>query len=167
MRLATLLGTVGFLIGSTAQAQDVSYDYDRHTDFRGFRRYVWSPGAPAGQEINHRRITSAVDSQLTRKGLRQTAIRTEADLVAVYHVVVSAEAQVRGTRPGPVRWAGARVEEIPVATLMVELIDARAHEVVWRGMVTRDLDVDASPEQRERNIAKAVEKLFKHYPPAK
>jgi hypothetical protein len=33
-------------------------------------------------------------------------------------------------------------------------------------VATRDLDVKATPEQREKNINKAVEKLFKHYPPA-
>jgi hypothetical protein len=167
MRLATVLGTLGLLMSTTAQAQDVSYDYDRHTDFRRLQSYVWAPGTPEGQEINHRRITSAVDSQLTSKGLRQAATPAGADLVVVYHVVVSSEAQVSGSRPGPARWASARVEEVPVATLMVELLDAETHAVVWRGMVSRDVDTDASPEQREKNIAKAVEKLFKHYPPAK
>jgi hypothetical protein len=34
-------------------------------------------------------------------------------------------------------------------------------------MVSDDLDPKASPEKREKNLNKAVEKLFKHYPPAK
>ena len=63
--------------------------------------------------------------------------------------------------------ASARVEAVPVGALMVDIVNAKTRETVWRGMVSDDLDPKASPEKREKNLNKAVEKLFKNYPPAK
>src|SRR6267378_932861 len=38
-------------------------------------------------------------------------------------------------------------------------------QFVWRGKASKTLDPKAKPEKREKNIAKAVEKLLKNYPP--
>ena len=54
-----------------------------------------------------------------------------------------------------------------VRSLVVDLRDGKSGSVIWRGVATRDLDAKASPEEREKNINKAVEKMFKHYPPAR
>jgi hypothetical protein len=70
-----------------------------------------------------------------------------------------------GYRIAPSRYGSARVEEVVVGTLVVEVIDARSGATIWRGTVSREIDVKASPEKREKNIDKAAEKLFKHYPP--
>lgn len=164
MRLATLLGTAALLLATSAEAQDVSYDYDKRADFSALTTYRWAPGGHA-DDFNHQRIVAAVDSQLARKGLMAAAPGTTPDLVVSYRVFVSRAAEVSGTRAGVARWASARVEDVPVGTLMVDLMDARTQGVVWRGVATRDIDTRAKPEQREKNIAKAVEKLFSHYPP--
>ena len=34
-------------------------------------------------------------------------------------------------------------------------------------MASKEIDVKASPEKREKNINRAAEKLFKNYPPKK
>jgi hypothetical protein len=36
--------------------------------------------------------------------------------------------------------------------------------VIWRSSATRDVDADASPEKRDKNLNKAAEKMFEHYP---
>jgi hypothetical protein len=36
---------------------------------------------------------------------------------------------------------------------------------VWRGVATKTLDPKAKPDKKEKNIAKAVTKLMKNYPP--
>ena len=66
---------------------------------------------------------------------------------------------------GP-RSATARVEEIVVGTLAIDMMDAQTKNIVWRGMATKELDAKASPEKKEKNINKAAEKIFKNYPPA-
>jgi hypothetical protein len=167
VRLATLIGTAGLLLGTTARAQDISYDYDKSADFGRMQTYAWVNGNPVGDDLNHARIVSAIDAQLAAKGVRRAASVAEADLLVTYHAIVTTEAAVTGNRFGISRFASARVEEVAVGSLIVDLRDGRSGAVVWRGAATRDLDVKATPEEREKNINKAVEKMFKHYPPAR
>ena len=58
-----------------------------------------------------------------------------------------------------------RVREIIVGTLAIDIVDARKKAIAWRGLGTKEIDTNAKPEKREQNIAKAVEKIFKNYPP--
>ena len=167
MRFATLIGTAALLLGTNASAQDVTYDYDRSANFTALTRYVWVNGGRVTDDLNHQRIVSAVDQQLTAKGNHKVDAVAQADLLITYHAIITQDIAVNGNRAGLARWASARVEAVPVGALMVEVMNARTHATVWRGVVSRDLDPKASPEQREKNLNKAVEKLFKHYPPAK
>ena len=164
MRMATLLGLACMLVSTAARAQDVSYDYDRAADFAAHKTYAWVNGRPLGDEINDRRIVAAVERQLGAKGMRKAEAIAGADLLVTYYAVVGQDVRIEQNRLGP-RWASARAERVAVGSLLVELIDARSHAVVWRGLASRDLNANASPEQREKNISQAVEKLFKHYPP--
>jgi hypothetical protein len=167
MRIATLIGTSGLLLSTTAWAQDVTYDYDKAANFAGLTNYVWVNGGRAVDDLNHQRIVSAVDQQLAAKGNHRVDAVAGADLLVTYHVVITQDVAVNGNRAGLTRWTSARVEAVPVGALMVDIMNAKTHATVWRGMVSRDLDPKASPEQREKNLNKAVEKLFNHYPPAK
>jgi hypothetical protein len=45
--------------------------------------------------------------------------------------------------------------------------DAERKTIVWRGVATKEIDPDASPEKRERNLDRTAEQLFKNYPPAR
>jgi hypothetical protein len=37
--------------------------------------------------------------------------------------------------------------------------------MVWRGMATKEVKTQSDPEKRDKSINKAVEKIFKKYPP--
>jgi hypothetical protein len=50
-------------------------------------------------------------------------------------------------------------------TLIVDLVDARTGTIVWRGTITKEINPKAKPEQRDKTINRAAEKLFKNYPP--
>lgn len=167
MRLATLIGTAALLLGTNASAQDVTYDYDRSANFAALTNYVWVNGDRVVDDLNHQRIVAAVDKQLAAKGNQKVDAVAGADLLITYHVVISRDLAVSGNRYRLSRWANARVEAVPVGALIVDIADAKTHATVWRGMVSRDLDAKATPEQREKNLNKAVEKLFKRYPMAK
>jgi hypothetical protein len=58
-----------------------------------------------------------------------------------------------------------RVREILVGTLAIDIVDAKGKQMVWRGLGTREIDTNAKPEKRDQNITKAVEKIFRNYPP--
>jgi hypothetical protein len=46
---------------------------------------------------------------------------------------------------------------------VVDLVDAKAHNLVWRG--TACDTVGDNPEKNTKKIEKAAEKMFKKYPP--
>jgi hypothetical protein len=45
------------------------------------------------------------------------------------------------------------------------MVDAKRKQIAWRGLGTKEIDVTAKPEKRDSNINKAIEKIFKNYPP--
>lgn len=172
-RIATLIGIALLVLTSTTVfAQDVTYDFDKSADFSKLHSYAWVRGTPVNDELNHKRIVAAIDAQLASKGLHQVEERNSADAYVAYHAAFSQDLQVSGFssgwggyRFGPNRSGSARVEEILIGTLVVDIVDAKTGTILWRGIATKELDVNASPEKRDRNINRAAEKLFKNYPP--
>jgi hypothetical protein len=92
-------------------------------------------------------------------------------VLVAYHASFSRDLEINGYasgwggyRWGPARTGTARVEQVTVGTLVIDLVNAKSNTIVWRGIATKDLDPKASPEKRDKNINKAAEKLFKNYP---
>jgi hypothetical protein len=52
-----------------------------------------------------------------------------------------------------------------VGQLDLSMYDSKEKQLVWRGTASKTLDPKAKPEKKEKNIAKAVKKLLKNYPP--
>jgi hypothetical protein len=57
------------------------------------------------------------------------------------------------------------VQPILVGTLVVDIIDTRTNAIVWRSLASSDISATDTPEKRDKKIAKAMEKMFKNYPP--
>jgi hypothetical protein len=169
LRTSTLLCMAGLmLLGRGVAAQDVNYDYDQRANFSAYRTYAWAGGTNLADDLNHARIVAAVDRQLAAKGLVRVDSTRNPDVLVIYGVGLTQELEVNGYDN---RWAvpygapsRARVERVPVGTLAVAMIDAKTRSTVWRAAATKDLDLGAPPEKWEKNLNKAVEKLFKHYP---
>lgn len=165
----TVLGVA--LLGTIAVAQSVNYDYDRAVNFSKFRTYAWVRGTVLKDELNHKRVVSAIDSQLLSKGLSRVDGEREADMLVAYHANFDENLQITGFSSGyglP-RFGHASgmatAQKIVSGTLIVDLMDAQTRSIVWRGSAERDLDPSAKPEKRDKNINKAAEKIFKQYPP--
>jgi hypothetical protein len=45
------------------------------------------------------------------------------------------------------------------------MYSSAGHDLVWRGIVSKTIDAKAKPEKQQKNLAKAVRKLLKNYPP--
>jgi hypothetical protein len=172
MRVTTLVSTGLAVLSTTAAAQTITYDFDKAADFSRFKTYAWVRGTPLSDELNHKRIVNAVDTQLAAKGLGKVEVGASPDVLVAYHATFNKNLQINGFSTG---WGGyrfganrsgsARVDEILVGTLVVDMVDAGSRTIVWRGTATKEVDVKANPEKREKNINKAAEKLFKNYPP--
>lgn len=111
-------------------------------------------------------------SALAARGLVKADAGAQPDVLVAYHASFNRNLQISGFSSG---WGGhrfaasrsgsARAEEILVGTLVPDLVDAKSRTIVWRGIASKEVDVKASPEKRDKNINQAAEKLFKNYPP--
>jgi hypothetical protein len=155
-------------------------DYDPKADFSSYRTFSWKEGTPAPSELTEDRIRAAVQRELEAKGMEESP--EDPDLYVVTHVSVHVEQRVDvdhfgyDTYPGyrsralygrPYRSypSSVRVYEIPIGTLVVDLVDARTGKLVWQGTTSDTVDRNAKPEKRERRINKKVGKLLQKYPP--
>jgi hypothetical protein len=167
--LSIAIATVLFAIA--AQAQSTTYDMDRTANFARYKTYAWVRGTEVPDQWNHARVVSAVGTQLALRGMRQIDPQQQPDVFVAYHAAFDRNLQITGTATGFLFPAGrsgvARAEEIVVGTLVVDVIDARTRRLVWRGTATKEIDPNADPARREKNINKAAEKLFKKYPAAR
>jgi hypothetical protein len=166
------LARIAALLGTTVLAQSVTTDYDRSANFASFKSYAWVRGTDVPDQLNHRRIVQSIDAQLTQKGMRMVEKSANPDVLIAYHANFDRDLQINGFSSGwgAYRWGGnrsgtARAEEITVGTLVVDMVDAKSNTIVWRGMASKDLDERASAAKRDKNARKAMEKLFKNYPP--
>ena len=146
-------------------------DYDRTTDFSRYRTYGWIPnGERMENTLAEKRLTAAIEAQLEAKGF----VKSESpDLWVSMHARLAREVRFDTSTwgYGPGRWHGGVVrtsrEEIPVGTLVVDLVDAQAKELLWRGTARSVVDLMASPEEKTRRINRAVAKMFADFPPRK
>ena len=165
-------------------AQDVRYNFLPGTDFAKYKTYKWSriPKVEYPNQILDNQIMQAIDAQLLLKGLSKTEGES-ADLIVVYQAAVSQQQQWNsystdmGGGWGYGRWGGwggygggtstttTTSETINIGTLNVDLYDVAAKNQIWRGAATKTLGSGKDPEKVNKNLNKAMEKLFKKYPP--
>jgi hypothetical protein len=173
MRIATLATTIWLiLLGTIAQAQSVTCDYDRAASFSSYKTYAWARGTELPEEFNHGRIVRAIDGALAAQGLERVEPSANPDVFVAYHVSLDENMEIVGSTHGwgPLglggdRWGSARVRPVLVGTLVIDISDARKGAVVWRSQASSDIRVTDSSETRDRKIAKAMKKIFKNYPP--
>lgn len=62
-------------------------------------------------------------------------------------------------------YGGSRVVEYVEATLVLDVVDARTNELVWRGWGTERLHRNPRPERVREFVAEAVKKILEEFPP--
>ena len=177
-RLVTLALAM-VLTPTLAMAQKVSYDYDKTATFTG-KTYALKDGTKVGQQLIDDRIVAAIDTELAAKGLTKT--ESNPDMFVVYHVAFDKQKDIStyssgyGGGYGPYGWGygggwggggttSTQVRDILVGTLVIDMADAKANQIAWRGMGVKEINTQAKPEKRDKSITEAVNKIFKNYPP--
>jgi hypothetical protein len=166
MRVVSILGLVlGLLIGSAA-AQTVQSDFDRTFQFSNLKTFsfaVQRRGATdplSTDTLNDGRIRTGLESQLMANGFRMET--EKADFVIAYYVTTKNKLNVQDYGYGPPRWFGGRnlrVDQYSEGTLMVDFIDTRTNQVIWRGRATGTLELKGV----DKKISKSTEKLVKQF----
>lgn len=183
MKKVLLFWILGLMLPIEIVAQDVRYNFDKETDFSRFKTYKWVDIKEATKLNNlvDKQVKDAVDAQLATKGLTKVE-DDSANLYIGYQAAIGQEKQFTsystdwGYGPGWYRggWYGGGMgssttsgstSTIYVGQLAVDMYDSANHDLVWRGVVSKTIDQKAKPEKQQKNLAKAIQKLFKNYPP--
>jgi len=165
------------LLPVVAVAQKTTYDFDKTATFAAFRSYAMKDGTKTKNELIDKRLVAAIETQLAAKGFVKD--ETAPDVYVVFHIAFDEQQDISAYSSGPMYggygwgygggWGttttDVRVREILIGTLAVDIIDAKNKQMAWRGLGTKEIDTGAKPEKRDANISKAVEKIFKNYPP--
>jgi hypothetical protein len=181
MKRFALFAATALLLGSGALAQDVRYNFDKEADFSKFKTYKWVElkDAQKPNDIVDKQIRDTIDSELATKGL--TKVDGDSDLLVGYQTAVGTEKQFTsynsdwGYGAGWYRggWYGGggmstttgQTSTIYVGQLGVDMYESAKKDLVWRGTASKTLDPKAKPDKQQKNLTKAVTKLFKNYPP--
>jgi hypothetical protein len=184
MNKALFITLVGLLLAAgAALGQDVRYNFDKNADFSKFRTYKWVTIKDAAKvnDLTDKQIIAAVDAELATKGLTKTS-DDSANLYIGYQAGIGQEKQFTsfssdwGYGGGWYRggWYGGmggmstttgQTSTIYVGQLALDMYDSANHDLVWRGLASKTISPKAKPEKQEKNLAKAVRKLLKNYPP--
>lgn len=174
---------VAALLLAACSAVQVSTDYDPEADFAALKTWAWLPrkarttGDPRlDSSLVHKRIREAVEAQLVERGYRKVA-SARADFLVAYHTAVERKIDVdtiyRGYGYHPDAWgwgAGHQqtmVYEYDQGTLLLDVLDPKAHRLLWRGSASAVVSEQSTPEKRTKLVNEAVAKLLDRFPPGK
>ena len=175
---------VFFLAGCSALS--VVSDYDREYDFRRFQTYRWpaeNEGIRKGDvlvenSLVYKRVQSAINQQLRAKGFRLTDSK-DADFIVYAHAGIKKRKSYHhsfeiGMPFGPYRWyrpwwgpygGYTYVSYYDEGSLVIDIIDARTKDLVWRGVATRVVRQYRTAEAMQSDINEAVTKILESFPP--
>jgi hypothetical protein len=184
-----LITGLGFAAGCAGL--DVHYDFDREVDFALIQTYDWMsvPQKTQDNELTLKHMKSAVNKQLQAKGLTVTS--NNPDVLIALHGGKEKKVDVQewgyayrdrdyyNTGPYyphmyPTPYPadphgrenieyrrGTDTYEYEVGTLIIDFVDAKKKELIWRGIATGVVNPNVTAEDIDRIVAKIME----NYPP--
>lgn len=178
------------LLLSACSTTDTSWDYNPDIHFAQFKTFAWiTPNSDNSQfhldGLMDQRVRHAVDNNLQKKGLTLVA-KDKADIWVNYLTKVKTKMDINsftsyyGYNPyysfyGP-SWGwgqpfGAlpvtqtQVHQYNVGTLIIDIIDAKTEQLIWRGSLGDIVKDKKTPEQRITFINNAVNAILAKFPP--
>jgi hypothetical protein len=162
------------LLFSSCSSISFGYDYDRNSEFAGYKTYKISEDSyqlPV-DELNRDRIIRAVETEMGNEGFTKSdSPDVIIDIQIKAHEEVQANATSSGVYGGRYYYGGGftttdiTYTKYVVGTLFVNMVDAKTEKIAWQGRATKTLEENLSPEKREANINYAVRGIFTKYPP--
>ncbi|MGS0673517.1 DUF4136 domain-containing protein [Shewanella sp. 0m-4] len=179
-----LLIVIAALALSACSSLKTSSDYDPGVNFSEVKTYAWVQKKTDDATYHldglmDQRVRKAVEDQLQLKGLTRTDAAT-ADVLVNYLTKVDKKINVDtfntnyGYNPyyGPGwGWSGSAghsqttVREYEVGTLILDMVDRKTGQLIWRGSVADTMRDKDTPEERVEVVNEAVGALLLNYPP--
>jgi uncharacterized protein DUF4136 len=147
-----------------------SVDYDHTINWSKYSTFQIMEGTKAPSSFTQKRIENGITQALQAKGWTPT---TNNPSILVYpHVVLSEQKQWTTTSMGGFGYRGwggmgggmatTTQQNIPIGTLIVDLVDPNTKEMVWRGLAQDQVKGNG---EDQGTIDEAMQKLFQNFPP--
>jgi hypothetical protein len=178
MKTRTFVAAAAFaLVSVTAFAQDVKTDFDKAADFSAIKTFTVKIGTSWGNQISEKRVMDEMTEALTGKGWK-VAADASADAIVVCHGATEKKRSLntfysgggyggygyRGWGGGMGMGTATTTEsEYAVATLVVDIFNAKTKALLFRGTATDELS--DKTEKNVKKLSKASDKMFKDFPP--
>lgn len=166
-----------FFVCSCSDQIRIKSDYDRDISFAPYKSYGWLEKKDIEtrnnpliyNELTDKRIRKTVDKTLPSRGL--TLVSDTPDLKIHYHIIVDNKTILQpepyGYQYSPY-WQRNRMDvyQYREGTIILDLMDPKSNNLVWRGWASSFLEMDEI-DLSEEKINRAVEKILNEYPPVK
>jgi len=179
-----LIGLVLVLGPLGCRTFDVRTDFDSDVAFDRFETYFWlEPPEVEGADpfadnaLLRKRLRVAIEAELDERGYRRVESKESADFLVSYGVVLEEGYKVNGVSTAGGAYGGryfgygygagfatANMRPSQESTLIIDLLDPRSEDLVWRGWAdgivrTRDKD------RGEERLRKGVHSILEAFPP--
>jgi hypothetical protein len=176
-----IAGLAAVVLAGCASGPDVRADYDRATDFGGYRTYgfVAQTGTGSGdfKSLSTQMLQNAASRQMESRGYTRA---DDPDLVINFKGKLEEKTDIQST-PAPyygpgwgyggwygAPWGGYGGTEVTtrrynVGTLVMDVVDREKRQVVFQGGVEGVVTKEAL-QNREAALNRAVEHIFSKYP---
>ena len=155
----------------------VTNDYDLNADFNSYKTFCIYSGMLKDSQLENaplvkKRVLEATASELQKKRL-SLVDSSKADFT-VYAIATTAEKMNVNTYGygygygwGPYPYGrNIDVSYYTQGSLIIDFVDNKKDELIWRGIGTAVVKDRGTPEEREQFINEAVAKILDQYPPA-
>jgi hypothetical protein len=179
---------------SVSSAQTVRVNWQQNAPFSDYKTYAWQFSPKEQNSFYQQFVVEYVDDSLQKAGLQKVPLSQSPALLVTYHFATQEMIDATtttdgfGWAPGP--WPGgwgywggwggwdggfgeagpdiSTTQEHPrmMGILSVDLADAKAKRLVWRGQATED-SISSTQKGDEKQVRKSVDKMFAHFPPKK
>jgi hypothetical protein len=168
-RIAAALILCSLTIGGCAVRRVDSY-LASGVNLASYRTYAWRPVQPGAtgdvrldnNEIFQQRVQAAVEKELASRGFEKTV--TAPQLLVHYHASVGQRIDLTEREP----WeacAECKPFIYDAGTLMIDLVDARTNDLLWRGWSQSNIDgIVDNQRSLEEQIDETVAKIFERLP---
>src|SRR5215475_3650855 len=155
-----------FALAICAAATETKTDYDHSYKLSTLQSFKFADqsqraanDALRSNDLNERRIRSAIQENLAGLGIKENT--ADPSFIVAFYAGTQKQAQISASGYGPLRWGAGNiwVNQSLEGTAVVDFIDARTNQVVWRGFVSRTVE----PNKSDENIRKAIKKLIDRF----
>ena len=174
----TTLMIVAFIAGCSSLS--VHHDVDRSADFAAYKTFSWvdstnTVSGEDGEPISPNKSESELIKSLTNKLLAEKGLKLDPDNPDIFvtghlgterKIDVTGQGYSYGGEYSGWQDAGIGLYAYKEGTLIIDLVDARTKNLVWRGVALGAM-ISGTKRERAKLITKSLEEMFEKYPPQK